>query len=517
MTDHLQTFELDALEKLDIETEFPADVLDEAESLALAEDPFAAFRTKGPGPFITIDYPNSQDLDQAITIERLESGWRVYYAIADVASYVPRETLVFRHAMKRVTSYYLPGFCIPMLPRVLSEGAASLLPGAPRRAALWCHTIEANGTCSDTHFSLATIENVAKLNYAQVQSWLDKGEMDTALEHHAEIWGILNALVEVGQARLSRPRKHIPTRYLRRGHEVKRADTQLGFRLLKDRELDIETYNAQISIMTNTEAAKWMEEQQKGYPSQHGLDPIYKVHPSPADARVEDFRDWTHELATAHDNTNLIFKPEENASSYLARLGESKLSMPLEHSIHRRAVLVNQRAEFAPSSAPHHGVGVDAYARVTAPLREGVGLFTYHELIDMLGYKARVKGYDDASMRNTLCERANVSLRRQKKLDKAINKAAIQNYFEADLTLPLRERPKHLAFVVGVKGNKLFCMLEENHVEVFVRNDSFEARSRATVFCTQLRQRIRVGDAIALTSIGWGQDNTQLDFEISTF
>src|SRR4051812_41594701 len=39
-------------------------------------------------PLVTIDPPGSMDLDQALAVEAHGAGYRVYYAIADVAAFV---------------------------------------------------------------------------------------------------------------------------------------------------------------------------------------------------------------------------------------------------------------------------------------------------------------------------------------------------------------------------------------------------------------------------------------------
>ncbi|MER6900075.1 RNB domain-containing ribonuclease, partial [Amycolatopsis sp. NPDC000740] len=65
-------------------------VLAEAETAVL--DPLASAGGREDAtdlPFVTIDPPGSKDLDQAMVIERLGSGFRVQYAIADLAAFVP--------------------------------------------------------------------------------------------------------------------------------------------------------------------------------------------------------------------------------------------------------------------------------------------------------------------------------------------------------------------------------------------------------------------------------------------
>lgn len=80
-------------------------------------------------PFVTIDNQDSRDLDQALYISRVDGGYNILYALADASYYAPPGSPLFKEALKRGTSYYLPGLCIPMMPKELSEGLISLNEG----------------------------------------------------------------------------------------------------------------------------------------------------------------------------------------------------------------------------------------------------------------------------------------------------------------------------------------------------------------------------------------------------
>src|SRR3712207_5693538 len=75
--------------ELAVPAAFPADALAEAEAAAarpldgLPRDDLTAL------PFLTVDPPGSLDLDQAMCLQRVGSGFLVRYAIADVAAFVP--------------------------------------------------------------------------------------------------------------------------------------------------------------------------------------------------------------------------------------------------------------------------------------------------------------------------------------------------------------------------------------------------------------------------------------------
>ena len=118
---------------------FPDEVLAEAVRIAGAPQPppspdGGARRDATDLPFVTIDPAGSTDLDQAVHIERRGSGFRVNYAIADVASFVaPGSTLDVEAHLRGVT-FYSPDLRTSLHPPVLSEGVASLLPDVVRHA-----------------------------------------------------------------------------------------------------------------------------------------------------------------------------------------------------------------------------------------------------------------------------------------------------------------------------------------------------------------------------------------------
>ena len=100
--------------------------------------------------FVTIDPEGSRDLDQAYAAQRSARGYRVWYAISDVAAFVAPDGALDRTARARGATMFAPDERAPLHPVVLNEGAASLLAGLDRQAALWTIDVDDDGSVLDS-------------------------------------------------------------------------------------------------------------------------------------------------------------------------------------------------------------------------------------------------------------------------------------------------------------------------------------------------------------------------------
>ena len=135
-----------------------------------------AFDAKDPSivdetslPWSSIDNRESTDLDQIEVSERLAGDIiRVKVGIADVDTFIPRDSLLDHHAAKNTTSLYAGIATFPMLPDDLSSGASSLLPEQVRLAVVTQIDVAKDGTVMNTHVYRARVRNHAKLVYDDV-------------------------------------------------------------------------------------------------------------------------------------------------------------------------------------------------------------------------------------------------------------------------------------------------------------------------------------------------------------
>ncbi len=165
----------DLRDELGAPTGFPDEVLAEAQAAARAPGMPDLDRTDLG--LYTVDPEGSRDLDQALRIERRPGGgYRVSYAIADVAAFVTPGGALDAEAHRRGVTLYAPDRNVPLHPDALSAGAASLLPGEVRPALLWTLDLDSDGDLVATDVRRARVRSRRQLAYPEVQAMLDAGE-----------------------------------------------------------------------------------------------------------------------------------------------------------------------------------------------------------------------------------------------------------------------------------------------------------------------------------------------------
>jgi VacB/RNase II family 3'-5' exoribonuclease len=232
-------------QELKVSAQFPAEVERAAAEAAAA--PRLPQLDRTDIPFVTIDPESARDLDQAMHIERSGDGYVVHYAIADVGAFVTPGDPVDVEANRRGETLYGADSKVPLHPTALSEGAASLLPDEVRPALLWTIQVDDTGEGTDVQVERALVRSRAKLSYEGVQADLDAGRAPELVELLREV-GELRLAREAARGGVSLP---LPEQEL-----VENGDGhwELEFRRLTP----VETWNAQISLLTGMAAASLM-------------------------------------------------------------------------------------------------------------------------------------------------------------------------------------------------------------------------------------------------------------------
>lgn len=284
--------------------------------------------------FVTLDPATSTDLDQAFTIEAAGADLLLHYAIADVPWFVSDGDAIDTEAWTRGETLYLPDGKSGLYPRVLSEGAASLLPDGPRPAVVFTTRVAPDGSVKLDGVERAIIRSRAKLAYeTATEAQLPAGFAELSQR-------ITSAEASRGAARVDPPEQ-----------EVEAADGHFNL-VLRPQSLS-EQRNAALSLATNLAVADAL------YAAKTGL---FRVMAGPDDRAVARLRhiaealelDWAASLSL-QDFEKALDPQMPNAAAFMLairRAGNGASYVPYQEGV-----------------KPWHAAMAATYCHMTAPLR----------------------------------------------------------------------------------------------------------------------------------------------------
>lgn len=297
-------------------------------------------------PFVTIDPEGSTDLDQAVRVDVDGHGWRVRYAIADVAAHVSPGGAIDTDAWARVETTYCPDLRIGLHPPAMSEGYASLLPGQRTKAVVWDLGVDEAGELQTIDVRRAWVRSAHKYSYEQLTAAppLEAAELLANLKSLGD--ARRSALARAGAVNLPKPSQEV----VRKGDHL-----SLEFRAGRP----IEDDNAQVSLLTGSAAARLMLEAGVG---------VLRTMPPASDASLQRLRhqaaalgvDWAPGESYAHVLTTLDVESPRGAAFLTAAV-----------SLFRGAAWqpFNVAGGLPVPDPVTHGALAAPYAHVTAPLR----------------------------------------------------------------------------------------------------------------------------------------------------
>ena len=318
--------------------------------------------------FVTLDPAESRDLDQAFHIEQTgdpesaDRGFILRYAIADVPGFVSAGGALDAEARRRGQTLYLPDGSVPLHPRELSEGRASLLPDVDRSAFVW--TIELDGDGRSTldgasvappRVERARIRSRAKLDYVSAQA-----AVDAATTGASAPTGPLALLPELGELRIACERQRGGASLNMAEEEVIRDER--GYRIERRFPLRVEEWNAQLSLLTGMAAGRIMLDGGIG---------ILRTMSPPDGAALAEFRERVAALGL----------PWREGVPYGEYLRTVQADTPVGAAVLHAASSLFRGADYAtfgverdgeplsPPAHPEQAAIAAPYAHVTAPLR----------------------------------------------------------------------------------------------------------------------------------------------------
>ncbi|WP_293951416.1 RNB domain-containing ribonuclease [uncultured Corynebacterium sp.] len=347
-------------------------------------------------PFVTIDPVGSRDLDQAVYIEKTTAGFRVHYAIADVAAFIAPGSALEQASIERGQTIYLPDFPARLHPEELSEGAGSLLQGEDRPAVVWSIDLDELGEVSGFHVRRALVNSRARLDYDQAQQDLDNGLLHSSIEHLPTV----GRLRQESALRREAINLSIPSQRV-----VRVADEAAGehYEIIIEPRHPIMDYNSEISLLTGMVAGNMMVD------AGHGI--LRTLSPATRESEAT-FRFEAKALGYE-------LSEEQPIGEFLQTIDPN---VPTGMAVQREAQKLLRGSGYMSIEAVdpevHNGVG-GYYSHVTAPLRRLVDRFATEYCLAIAG------GYEVPDWVKTVQDEVLESMKRTSALAGQVDNACL--------------------------------------------------------------------------------------------
>ncbi|WP_418594684.1 ribonuclease R [Ponticoccus sp. (in: a-proteobacteria)] len=361
-----------AIHQHGIPDDFPADVLEEADSMKPAG--LSGRTDLRDMPLVTIDPSDARDHDDAVFAEadddpKNPGGWRLWVAIADVAHYVTPGSRIDREARKRGNSSYFPDRVVPMLPDRLSGDLCSLHEGVPRACIAVCMTVDRDGNKLRQTFLRGLMRSPASLTYQQVQAAID-GQPDEATGPLLE--PVLKPLY-AGYAALKAARERrqpldldLPERRVQLGEDGKVTSVDFVDRLEAHRLIE------EYMVLANVAAAETLIAKKTPL--------LFRVHEEPPQDKLESLRD------TAQAAGLTLAKGQVLKTEHLNRLLHQAAGTDEAELINLSTLRSMTQAYYTPKNFGHFGLALQNYAHFTSPIRRYSDLIVHRALITAHGW-----------------------------------------------------------------------------------------------------------------------------------
>lgn len=348
---------LEVLESMDIVSEFPAEVL--AEANAISEAPTAKdligrvdLRQETT---ITIDGADAKDLDDAIHIKLLDNGnYELGVHIADVSYYVTEGSALDKEAVRRGTSVYVTDRVVPMLPERLSNGICSLNPNVDRLTQSALMEINSQGHVVNYQICQSVIKTTYRMTYSTVNDMIAGDE--EALQEFASIADDVTLMVAL----------HRILEAMRSKRGALNFDTQEAKIIVNDKGMPVDVVLRQRGIAERMIESFMLAANEcvAEHFATAKLPFIYRIHEEPKAEKLQKFMDYASIFGIQIQGTaNKI--SQEALQAFMARVegqpGAEVLNMMLLRSM--------QQARYSEHNHGHYGLAAEYYTHFTSPIR----------------------------------------------------------------------------------------------------------------------------------------------------
>ena len=450
-------------------------------------------------PIFTIDGADAKDLDDAISVKKLEKGWELGVHIADVSHYVTSGSRLDEEARQRGTSVYFADRVIPMLPVEISNGCCSLNAGTKKLTFSCIMTLNEKAELIDYRFEKSVIISKVRGVYSEVNAIIDGSADDELKEKYAPVYDEIFVAQELAEI--------LKTKAKRRG-ELGIETTELCF-VLDDQGVCIgvserqrgeaEELIEQFMIMANGAAAV--------YAKSVGIPFVYRVHEAPDEEKLAALS----ELAAACGFQTRRIKEGVRQTDLAALIDKAK-ETKYAGLISTQVLRSMSKARYDPRPLGHFGLSLEDYCHFTSPIRRYPDTSIHRILTDLVSGvpidKIKTRYEEFAAESAKLSSDFEI---RAVRAERDTEKCYAAEYMRAHLG-------EHYQGVVSGVTNKGIFVMIPNGIEGFIdltvsEGAYFVFDGKTTITDTKSGKSYCIGDEVSVTVSAANVALGQIDFE----
>ncbi len=496
---------LAVMRQYDLPDEFPDEVKREVAKMKLEVGPedMAGRLDLRELPTITIDGADAKDLDDAISVVKLDNGnYQLGVHIADVGHYVRPGSEIDKEAFRRGTSIYLLDRVLPMLPFDLSNGVCSLSAGVDRLTLSVIMEIDQSGNLVQHEIVESVINNHARMTYDEVNQLLegDDAELRARYEDQLEQLQWMRELHDI----LAKKRS------ARGAIDFEVAEAKI----ILDKDGRVQDIVPRIPTLADSIIEEFMVRANETIAENYywlELPFIYRVHEEPKAAKLSELNTFLGAFGL-----RIKAKPEDiHPKSFQAVLSQVE-GRHEQRLIHRVLLRSMMRARYSPECLGHFGLALKYYCHFTAPIRRYPDLVIHRIIKENLrkkhisdGRKAELAAFVDRAATNSSA-REQIATEAER---------AVVDIKKAEFMLG-KEGEIYDAIISGVTNFGFFAELD-NTVEGLVHvssldDDYYEYDEESySLIGHRTKRRFRLGDRVRVQVVNVDLEERRIDFELA--
>ena len=477
------------IDKYNLPHIFSDDAADELKNINMPSDADFEAREDFRGlQTITIDGEDAKDFDDAIDIEKIKNGFRLYVHIADVSYYVKQNGFLDKEAYIRGFSVYFPGSVIPMLPHKLSDDICSLVPGEDRLSISVIMDIDYKGNVVKYKFTKSVIRNKNRMTYKEVENILsNKTACDETLR--------LKLLDMKKLAEILRKKRF-------KNGSIDLNIPEGEFALKNGKIIDIKEKPRLFSHFLIEEFMLAANLCSADFLSKHFGAFIRRVHEEPDVKKIYILSAFLKRfgIKAGFDKNNITSK---EIQKLMESIKDEKTKKIVSYLVLRSL----KRAEYSIDNKRHFALNFDNYTHFTSPIRRYADLVTHRMIKSILDDKNQ--SFEELSfLVSGIREREIITEEAEFYMDDVKSAAFMADYIGEKFT----------GTIVGMISSGIFVRLDRYFVEGFIacermKDDYYEYYEELFAMIGKRKKKVyKIGDAVEVVPVSVNKFAGEIDF-----